>query len=70
MGIVLICGYINRNPSMADEIEMDGVINPSAIKVPQPTTAGMISHFAFRFLKSAYKANIPPSPLLSAFRAR
>ena len=46
---------------MADEIEMDGVINPSAIKVPQPTIAGMISHLAFFFLKVHIRQiSLPP----------
>ena len=51
MGTVAISGYKILNPSMADETEMGGVIIPSANKVQPPTTAGIISHFAFLLTK-------------------
>ncbi len=55
------------NPSTADVMEMGGVIIPSASKAAPPTMAGKTSHF-FRLRTSAYKANVPPSPRLSAFK--
>ena len=57
-------------PSTAEEIEMAGVINPSAISVEHPIKAGMIIQRYLRSFKSANKAKIPPSPLLSAFKAK
>src|SRR4051812_37519311 len=70
MGTVSMCGYKIFNPSTADEIEIGGVINPSAINDAQPISAGMIVHFALYLRTNAYNAKIPPSPLLSAFSAR
>ena len=42
IGTVLISVFGNNifKPSTADEIEIGGVINPSAIKVAQPMMAG------------------------------
>lgn len=34
------------NPSIAEEIEMGGVIKPSAISAEQPINAATIGHFA------------------------
>ncbi len=70
IGTVSKLGYIIVKPSTADEIEIGGVINPSAIKDAQPINAGIIVHFALYLLTNAYNAKIPPSPLLSAFKAR
>ena len=70
IGTVSKPGYIIVKPSTADEIEIGGVINPSAIKDAQPINAGIIVHFALYLLTNAYNAKIPPSPLLSAFKAR
>ena len=57
-------------PSTAEDIEMAGVMKPSAISVAQPMSAGMIIHLYFLFFKSAKSAKIPPSPLLSALSAK
>ena len=54
---------------MAEVTVMGGVIIPSASRAAPPIMAGITSHF-FRLLTSAYKLNIPPSPLLSAFKVR
>src|SRR5690606_25083535 len=67
MGMVGSPGFLMANPSTAEEMVMAGVIIPSASKVLAPMMAGMISHFA-RFRTSENKDNIPPSPLLSAFK--
>ena len=53
------------NPSMADEMEIGGVMIPSAKRAQPPTTAGITSQRALR-LTSENKENMPPSPLLSA----
>lgn len=58
---------ICRNPSTAEVTETGGVMMPSANNDAPPIVAGNTSHFRRR-LTSAYKLNIPPSPLLSAFR--
>ena len=63
-------GLIFAKPSTADEIEMAGVINPSAINEAQPINVGTIIHLAFLSFNKAYKAKMPPSPLLSAFSAK
>ena len=47
---------------------MGGVIIPSASKALPPIMAGTINHLIFVFLTKAYKANIPPSPWLSALK--
>ena len=52
-------------PSTADVMEMGGVIIPSANSAAPPSIAGKASHF-FRRRTNAYKAKVPPSPLLSA----
>ena len=57
-------------PSTAEEIEMAGVINPSARRVAQPINAGIITHLIRFAFNSAKSAKIPPSPLLSAFNAK
>ncbi len=57
------------NPSIAGVTEMGGVIIPSAKSAAPPIMAGKTSHFFLRRTK-AYKLNIPPSPLLSAFSVR
>ena len=56
-----------RKPSMADVIEIGGVIMPSASKAAPPIMAAITSHFLL-LLTSAYKEKIPPSPRLSAFK--
>ena len=63
-------GLILLSPSTADEIEIAGVMNPSAKSVAQPINAGMITHLIRRFFNKANNAKIPPSPLLSAFNAK
>ena len=55
---------------MADEIDIGGVIKPSANNAEQPINAAIKGHFAGCFFTNAYKEKIPPSPLLSAFKAR
>ena len=70
IGIIGISGKMLFTPSTADEIEMAGVIKPSAISVAQPMSAGIMIHLIFFFLSKANKAKIPPSPLLSAFSAK
>ena len=52
--------------SIAEVTEMGGVMIPSAKSAAPPIIAGMTNHFFLR-LTNAYKANVPPSPLLSAF---
>ena len=64
-----ISGLTILNPSTAEEIDIAGVIKPSAIKVEQPIRAGRITHLRL-FFNKANKAKIPPSPLLSAFNAK
>jgi hypothetical protein len=72
--VIIVCveivGSSERNPSIADVTEIAGVINPSEISVAQPMMAGKITQPALYLLTSAYNAKIPPSPLLSAARAR
>ena len=58
-----------RKPSIADVIEMGGVIIPSASNAAPPIMAAITSHFLL-LLTRAYKENIPPSPRLSAFNVR
>ena len=70
MGITGTSGLILLIPSTAEEMEMAGVMNPSARSVAQPMSAGITIHFAFFSFNKAYKAKIPPSPLLSAFNAK
>ena len=70
MGTVGKPGLLMVSPSMAEEILMAGVINPSEISVAHPIMARYTTHFALYRLTSAYRANIQPSPLLSAFSAR
>jgi hypothetical protein len=55
---------------MAEEIEMGGVMNPSAINVAQPMIAGKIVQLTLYLRTNAYSAKIPPSPRLSAFNAK
>ena len=69
-GITGKSGKIFSIPSTAEEIEIAGVINPSANKVEQPIKAGIITHFMRRDFNKAKSAKIPPSPLLSAFKAK
>ena len=57
-------------PSTAEEIEIAGVINPSANKVEQPIKAGIITHFIRLDFNKAKRAKIPPSPLLSELSAK
>ena len=57
-------------PSTAEDMEIAGVINPSAIKVAQPINAGIITQRTRLVLSKANKAKIPPSPLLSALSAK
>ena len=70
IGIIGISGKILLTPSTAEEIEMAGVIKPSAISVAQPMSAGIMIHLSLRFFNNANKAKIPPSPLLSALSAK
>ena len=56
-------------PSMADVMEMGGVIIPSASREAPPIIAGMTSHF-FLLLTRAKRAKVPPSPRLSARSTR
>ena len=63
-------GFMALMPSTADDIEMAGVIKPSAISVAQPIRAGIMIHFNLLFLSKANNAKIPPSPLLSALSAK
>ena len=64
--MVLMFGSSTLKPSIAEATEMGGVIIPSASKALPPMMAGNKSHLIFVLLTKAYKANIPPSPLLSA----
>ena len=57
------------NPSIAEVIEMGGVIIPSANNEAPPIMAGITSHFFLR-LTRANNAKVPPSPRLSAFKTR
>ena len=63
-------GYKMINPSTAEDIEIGGVIKPSAINAAHPINAGIIVHLALYLRTNANNAKIPPSPLLSAFKAR
>ena len=56
-------------PSIADVIEIGGVIIPSASNDAPPIIAGITSHFRL-LLTRAYKAKVPPSPLLSALKIK
>ncbi len=56
------------NPSIAVVTVTAGVKVPSARIAAPPIKAGNTSHLA-RFLTKVYKAKIPPSPWLVAFRA-
>ena len=55
-------GIFTLSPSIADEMDIAGVIKPSAIRVAQPMSEGTIIHAGPRFFSLAYNANIPPSP--------
>ena len=66
MGTTGVWGFNPLSPSIADTTVIDGVIMPSAINVLAPIMAITYSHFFLLFLTKAYKAKIPPSPLLSA----
>ena len=44
-----ISGLIIASPSTAEEMDIAGVINPSAIRVEHPINAGKIIHFFFSF---------------------
>ena len=57
-------------PSTAEDIDIAGVMNPSAIRVEHPINAGIIIHRYLLSFRRANKANIPPYPLLSAFNAK
>ena len=57
------------NPSIAEVMEIGGVIIPSANNAAPPIIAGITSHRRLR-LTRAYKANVPPSPLLSALKIK
>ena len=65
MGNICKLGNCNFKPSTAETIVIEGVIIPSANSALPPIIATANSHF-FRFRTRAYKAIIPPSPLLSA----
>lgn len=67
--LILLKKGICFNPSTAEVTVIGGVIIPSAIIEAPPIIAGKTSHFFCRLIK-AYKENIPPSPLLSAFKVR
>ena len=69
MGTVCISGYKIVKPSTAEEMEIGGVIKPSAMSDAHPNNAGIKVHFALYRRTIAYKAKIPPSPLLSALSA-
>ena len=56
---------IDFTPSTAEEIEMAGVMNPSANKVAQPSNAGYIIHFSFRSFNKANNSFIRSSTLFS-----
>ena len=58
---------ICRSPSMAEVMEMGGVIIPSANRAAPPIMAGSTNHF-FCLRTNVYKLKMPPSPLLSACR--
>ena len=64
---MLLKYLIFSKPSTAAVIEIGGVIIPSANKAAPPIIAGSTSH-RFCLLTSAYRANVPPSPLLSALK--
>ena len=66
MGTVLIPGFNCSKPSIAEETLIGGVIMPSASKALPPIIAGTINHPILVRLSRAYRAKIPPSPLLSA----
>ena len=54
-------------PSIAEVTVIEGVITPSASKAAPPAIVRRAAHPDFFFI-SANRANIPPSPLLSALR--
>jgi len=69
---IVCCGMslnlgIWRRPSIADVIEIGGVIMPSASNAAPPIIAAITNHL-FLLLTSAYNEKIPPSPRLSAFK--
>jgi len=66
IGIVGNSGYNIFRPSIAEEMEIAGVIKPSASNAEHPINVAMRGHFKGCFFTRAYKENIPPSPLLSA----
>ena len=70
IGMTGTSGFMALMPSTADDIEMAGVIKPSAMSVAQPIRAGIMIHFNLLFLSKANNAKIPPSPLLSALSAK
>ncbi len=63
-------GFMLLIPSTAEEMEIAGVIKPSARSVAQPIRAGIMTHLTLFAFSNAKRANIPPSPLLSAFSAK
>src|SRR5215203_505882 len=67
---VVIVGSSERSPSIAEVTLMAGVMKPSEIRVAHPMIAGKITQLALYRLTKAYKAKIPPSPLLSALNAK
>ena len=70
IGITGTSGLMLLMPSTAEEMEMAGVMNPSASKVAQPMSAGITTQRTFRSFSKAKRAKIPPSPLLSALSAK
>lgn len=61
--------FICFNPSIADVTEIGGVMIPSERTAEPPIIAGITAHFPCRRTR-AKRENIPPSPLLSAFKVR
>jgi len=60
---------ICRKPSIAEVIEIGGVIIPSANNAAPPIIAAITNH-RLLLLTRAYKEKMPPSPRLSAFKVR
>src|SRR4030095_736310 len=72
MKTIVCCGIspnrgIWRKPSIAEVIEIGGVIIPSASNAAPPIMAAITSHLLL-LRTSAYKEKMPPSPRLSAFK--
>ena len=57
IGMTGISGKMLFTPSTAEEIEIAGVMNPSAIKVAQPIKAGMMIHLTFFSFNKANKSS-------------